>query len=169
MDTFAPVVKATLIRLLLTIASQLQLYVHQFDVETAFLNPEIDQEIYVEQPPFFEVPGYPRNDWVCLLNKALYGLKQSPLLWANDLKDTLLSFNFKQLNSDESIFINKEEFIIIAAYVDDILILSKSTDTIENVRCKLNSVFKIRNLEQVKKFLGLEIHRDYPIGPIRVN
>ena len=78
-DTFTPVIKATSIRLLLAIASQLQLHVYQFDIETTFLNPEIDQEIYVEQPSFFEVPGYLRSDWVCLLNKALYGLKQSPL------------------------------------------------------------------------------------------
>ena len=54
-DTFAPVVKATLLHILLAIAFILHLLIYQFDFETAFLNPTIDYEVYVEQPPYFEV------------------------------------------------------------------------------------------------------------------
>src|SRR2546423_8675010 len=82
-DTFAPVVKASSIRLLFALAAGLSLQAHQFDVETALLNPKIDQTIFVEQPP----PRFNTHsqDYVLQLDKALNGLRQSPLLWSDDL------------------------------------------------------------------------------------
>ena len=165
-DTFAPVVKATSIRVLLAIAFMLQLLIFQFDFETAFLNPTIDHEVYVEQPPYFEVRN--RRDWVYLLHKALYGLKQSPLLWSNDLKQALIEIGFEQSNADESIFVydQKDTYIILAVYVDDILVLAKSQHEIQFVFDALSRKFKLRNLGPVKKFLGLDIYRPTPTGPV---
>jgi Reverse transcriptase (RNA-dependent DNA polymerase)/Integrase core domain/gag-polypeptide of LTR copia-type len=165
-DTFAPVVKATSLRVLLAIAFILHLLIYQFDFETAFLNPMIDHEVYVEQPPYFEVRN--RQDWVYLLNKALYGLKQSPLLWSNDLKQALIDIGFEQSVADESIFIydHNDMYIILAVYVDDILAFAASQHEIQFVFNALSSKFKLRNLGPVKKFLGLDIHRPTPTGPI---
>jgi hypothetical protein len=165
-DTFAPVVKAASIRVLFAIAFILQLLIFQFDFETAFLNPKIDHEVYVEQPPYLEVRN--RRDWVYLLNKALYGLKQSPLLWSNDLKDALIEIGFEQSIADESIFVYDKNgfYIIIAVYVDDILALAKTHDEIQFVYKSLSQKFKLRNLGPVKKFLGLDIYRPTPTGPV---
>src|SRR2546423_2093306 len=165
-DTFAPVVKATSIRVLLAIAYILQLFIFQFDFETAFLNPIIDHEIYVEQPPYFETRN--RRDWVYRLNKALYGLKQSPLLWSNDLKNALIEIGFEQSIADESIFVydKNDSYIILAVYVDDILTLAKTQQEIQFVFNELSRKFKLRNLGPVKKFLGLDIYRPTPTGPV---
>ena len=165
-DIFAPVVKATSLRVLLAIAFILHLFIYQFDFETAFLNPTIDHEVYVEQPPYFEVRN--RRDWVYLLNKALYGLKQSPLLWSNDLKQALIDIGFEQSIADESIFIydHNDMYIILAIYVDDILALAASQREIQFVFDALSRKFKLRNLGPVKKFLGLDIHRPTPTGHV---
>ena len=165
-DTFAPVVKATSVRLILAIAASKHLLLYQFDVETAFLNPGIDHEVYVEQPPYFSVRD--PKEYVYLLNKALYGLKQSPLLWSNDLKQALLDLGFKQSIADESIFIlnNGSIYIILAVYVDDILVLAATQDQIQSIFTSLSAKFKLRNLGPVKKFLGLDIYRPFPTGSV---
>ena len=167
-DTFAPVVKATSLRVLLAIVFILHLLIYQFDFETAFLNPTIDHEVYVEQPPYFEVRNRNRRDWVYLLNKALYDLKQSPLLWSNELKQALIDIGFEQSIADESIFIydHNDKYIILAVYVDDILALAASQHEIQFVFNALSGKFKLRNLDPVKKFLGLDIHRPTPTGHI---
>ncbi|KAK9017697.1 hypothetical protein V6N11_000703 [Hibiscus sabdariffa] len=75
-DTYSPVTKISTIRALFALASIHKLHVHQMDVKTAFLNGELDEEIYMEQPLRFEAPGMEGK--VCRLKKSLYGLKQAP-------------------------------------------------------------------------------------------
>ena len=76
-DTYSPVTRITSIRVLLAIAALHNLEIHQMDVKTAFLNGELEEEIYMEQPEGFVVPEQERK--VCKLVKSLYGLKQAPL------------------------------------------------------------------------------------------
>ena len=75
-ETFAPVVRMETIRTVLALAAQLKLQVYQLDVKSAFLNGEIEEEVYVEQPQGYKVQG--EEDKVYRLKKALYGLKQAP-------------------------------------------------------------------------------------------
>ncbi|KAJ0388839.1 hypothetical protein ATCC90586_010927 [Pythium insidiosum] len=75
-ETFAPVAKFTSIRIILSLAAQYKLVLHQMDDKTAFLNGLLDEEIYMKQPEGFVDPKHP--DHVCKLKRALYGLKQSP-------------------------------------------------------------------------------------------
>ncbi|KAL4319632.1 hypothetical protein GQ457_18G010610 [Hibiscus cannabinus] len=75
-DTYSPVTKISTIRALFTLASIHKMHVHQMDVKTAFLNGELDEEIYMEQPLGFEAPGMEGK--VYRLKKSLYGLKQAP-------------------------------------------------------------------------------------------
>ncbi|KAL8146680.1 hypothetical protein AgCh_004422 [Apium graveolens] len=78
-ETFAPVVRLEAIRIFLAYASHKKFKVFQMDVRSAFLNGELEEEVYIEQPPEFIDPKYPNH--VYLLGKALYGLKQAPRAW----------------------------------------------------------------------------------------
>ncbi|KAK4279046.1 hypothetical protein QN277_016809 [Acacia crassicarpa] len=75
-DTYSPVTRITSIRMLIALAALNGLELHQMDVKTAFLNGELEEEIYLEQPEGFVVSGQERK--VCRLIKSLYGLKQAP-------------------------------------------------------------------------------------------
>ncbi len=75
-ETYAPVVKFTTLRMFFAIVAHLDLYCHQMDVKTAFLNGDLEQAVYMEQPEGIVDERYP--DHVCKLRKALYGLKQAP-------------------------------------------------------------------------------------------
>ncbi|CAM8967414.1 unnamed protein product [Rhodiola kirilowii] len=75
-DTFSPVTRITSIRMIIAIAALRNLEIHQMDVKTAFLNGDLKEEIYMEQPEGCKAPGQERK--VCKLVKSLYSLKQAP-------------------------------------------------------------------------------------------
>ncbi len=78
-ETFSPVVKFSSIRALLAYAVQNNMQIHQMDVVTTFLNRELNEDIYMEQPEGYTLKG--KEHLVCKLRKSLYGLKQSPRCW----------------------------------------------------------------------------------------
>ena len=75
-DTYSPVTRILSIRMLIVITTIHNLEIHQMDIKTTFLNGDLDEEIYMEQPEGFIVPGQEKK--VCQLVKSLYGLKQAP-------------------------------------------------------------------------------------------
>ena len=72
-DTFSPVTRITSIRLLIAIVAIFDLRIHQMDVKTIFLNGDIEEKTYMDQPKGFVEPG--QESKVCKLIKPLYGLK----------------------------------------------------------------------------------------------
>ena len=80
------------IRMFLAFAAHSNFRVYQMDVKSAFLNGELEEEVYVEQPPGFENADH--MDFVYLLFKALYGLKQAPQTWYDTLSKFLLENEF---------------------------------------------------------------------------
>lgn len=91
-DTYSPVIRITSIRLLIAISSIYDLEIHQMDVKTAFLNGELDEEIYMEQPEGFIVKGKEKK--VCKLIKSLCGLKQAPKQWHEKFDNTTKLYGF---------------------------------------------------------------------------
>ena len=97
-ETFSPVAKMTTTRTLLAIAAAKKWKLYHLDVKNTFLNGDLEEEIYVEQPQGYVHPDYP--DYVCKLKKALYGLKQASRAWYHKLVLYLMKQEFKVLDAD---------------------------------------------------------------------
>jgi hypothetical protein len=97
MEVFAPTSSYGSRRALLSVAAQEGLEIHQVDVKTAFLNGELEEEVYVTQPPGFENGD---GNTVCRLKKALYGLKQAPRAWHKTLNEKLHTMGYEVCKSD---------------------------------------------------------------------
>jgi hypothetical protein len=159
-ETFAPVVKYQSLRTLLALAAHYDFEVHQIDFETAFLNSELAEEIYMKQPQGFVIPG---KENLCLkLKRSLYGLKQAPREWHKTLHKWLVKAGFTQCKSDTSIYQKELEHkkLIIGVYVDDMVILSKSIDFISEFKLQIGKQFKIKDLGEIKWILNIEVTRD---------
>ena len=155
-ETFASVVKPMSYKAIFAIAAAEDLEVEQMDVKTAFLYGDIDQELYVQQPTGREDPKH-RNH-VCKLRKALYGLKQSPRIWYNTLAAFLGSLGFEPLIADYSVF--RRGRVIIAIYVDDLLLVGPSKPEIQDIKSKLSERFKMSDLGPCGYYLGMTVTRD---------
>lgn len=157
-ETFAPVSKHTTLRALLAVVAEDDLHLHQLDIKTAFLNGELEENIYMVQPPGYEQGG-PRT--VCHLHKSLYGLRQAPRAWHAKLKSELEVLGFRASEHDPGLFIQEKNgrCMYLLVYVDDMLIISKDLRDIQAIKQALGSVFDIHDLEQAKFFLGMEITR----------
>ena len=156
-DTFSPVSRITSIRLLISIAAIHNLEIHQMDVKTAFLNGDLEEEIYMDQPEGFIQQGHENK--VCKLTKSLYGLKQAPKQWHEKFDQCVLANGFKANESDKCIYSKSEngEHIIICLYVDDLLIFGTSLYVIETTKALLNRNFDMKDLGQANVILGMKI------------
>ena len=160
-ETFAPVVKFTSIRVLLAYTAINNLELHQMDVKTAFLNGDLEEEIYMEQPEGFVSEG--NEDLVCRLLKSLYGLKQAPRQWYAKMHSFLTSeLGLTSSDADECLYIGIWDgaIIIIALYVDDLLIACSCTTVLAEVKSKLSHHFEMKDLGEARVCLGFEIYRN---------
>lgn len=158
-DTFSPVIKATTLRLVLDIAVSHSWPIQQLDVNNAFLQGTLTEEVYMDQPPGFIDQDHP--DHVCRLRKAIYGLKQAPRAWYNELQSYLLSLGFSNSLADTSLFVLKrgQELVYLLVYVDDILVTGNSKPAINRILQLLATRFSVKDPEELNYFLGLEAHR----------
>ena len=156
-ETFAPVAKFTSIRTLLALAARQDLELHQMDVKTAFLHGDLNEEIYMNLPPGFRKPNM-----VWKLKKGLYSLKQASREWYKKICTEFEALGFKRCQSDHGIFHLSEgdALVIIAIYVDDLLILSKSSDAINKIKTKLKKRFEMTDLGEARWILGMEVTRN---------
>src|SRR6266481_4295439 len=133
-ETFAPVAKLTSNRIILALAALNDWEVHQVDVKNAYLNADLDEEIYMMQPPGFAAPG--REDWVCLLKKALYGLKQAGRQWYACITDTFLRLGYTCCETEHCVFVrwSGSKFTAIVVAVDDLTIVANSVILVEDAK-----------------------------------
>ena len=158
-DTYSPVTRITSIRMIIAIAALYDLEIHQMDVKTAFLNGELDEEIYMEQPEGFVIPG--QENKVCKLVKSLYGLKQAPKQWHEKFDNVMLSNSFKINECDKCVYVKDTDkgYVIVCLYVDDMLIVGSNNDMIKTTKKMLNSKFDMKDMGIADVILGIKITR----------
>ena len=156
-ESYAPVARLDAIRLFLAFAAHMNFKVYQMDVKSAFLNGELAEEVYVEQPPGFEVPSESRL--VYKLQKALYGLKQAPRAWYDTLAKYLLENDFKKGEVDKTLFtLNKDgKLLLVQIYVDDIIFGSKDKQLCTEFANLMQTKFEMSMMGEMNYFLGLQV------------
>jgi len=157
-ETFAPVAKFTTIRVLLALVAENDWELHSMDVKTAFLNGELEEEVYMECPEGIKDDEQP--DSVCRLVKAIYGLRQSPRAWYQKIHTFFTDHAFIRSTQDYSLYIHYGRKVIALVYVDDLVLAAAKIEDISWIKTTLAQAFEMTDLGKLKVFLGLEIRRD---------
>ncbi|KAI4312619.1 hypothetical protein MLD38_037423 [Melastoma candidum] len=158
-ETYALVARLEAIRLLLAYACYNDFKLFQMDVKSAFLNGEIKEEVYVDQPPGFEDPK--KHDHVYKLDKALYGLKQAPRAWYEKLSQFLIEKGYRKGKVDTTLFLKKHgiELLIVQIYVDDIIFGSTNNTLCNEFAELMKDEFEMSMMGELTFFLGLQIRQ----------
>lgn len=156
-DAFAPVARIETIRLLIAFAATRGWEIHHLDVKTAFLNGDLNEEVYVNQPEGFEKKG--KENRVYRLYKALYGLRQAPRAWNLKLDHVLKSMKFQRCLKETSVYLKRSEddLLIIAIYVDDLFVTGSSRKIIDQFKEDMSIKFEMSDLGKLTYYLGIEV------------
>jgi hypothetical protein len=131
-------------------------HLHQLDVNNAFLHGDLHEDVYmsIQQGVHHSKPTQ-----VCKLLKSMYGLKQTSRKWYEKLTGVLIGQGYHQSISDHSLFTLKQDnmFTALLVYVDDIILAGNSLNEFQRIKELLDTEFKIKDLGQLKYFLGIEV------------
>ncbi|GAB2279335.1 hypothetical protein Dimus_039345 [Dionaea muscipula] len=129
------------------------------DVKSAIMNGLLEEEVYVEQPPGFEVKG--QENKVYRLKKALYGLKQAPRAWYETLSQFLFNNGFVKGTINKTLFMIKDESntLLVKIYVDDIIFRSENELLCKKFSDLMKSKFQISMMGELNYFLGLQVRQ----------
>ena len=161
-ETFSPIAKISSVRILISLAANLNWPLFQLDVKNAFLHGDLHEEVYMEQPPGFVAQGEYRG-CVCKLKKTLYGLKQSPQAWFGKFSEAIMEFGLQRCQTDHSVFHlhTSAGYILLVVYVDDIVITGDDSGGIARLKLFLQQKFHTKDLGKLKYFLGIEVARSW--------
>eukprot|EP00253_Pinus_taeda_P030440 PITA_30440 len=144
----------------LAISSFQKFKVYQMDVKSAFLNGDLEEEVYIEQPDGFILGKDPKL--VCRLRKALYGLKQAPRAWYYCLDKYLHQKGFSEGSADKNPYIKiyNDKLLILVMYVDDIIFGSNEEAMSQNFSLVMQKEFEMSLLGELTYFLGLQVQQN---------
>uniref|UniRef100_A0A2N9I4J9 Integrase catalytic domain-containing protein n=1 Tax=Fagus sylvatica TaxID=28930 RepID=A0A2N9I4J9_FAGSY len=165
-ETFSPVSSKDSFRIIMALVAHFDLELHQMDVKTAFLNGNLGEEVYMQQPEGFQMKG--KEHMVCKLNKSIYGLKQASRQWYLKFDEIVTSLGFIENKIDQCIYlkISGSKFIFLVLYVDDVLLASSDLNLLHETKQHLSKTFDMKDLGEASFVLGIEIHRDRSRGTL---
>ncbi|KAL0553776.1 hypothetical protein IC582_007680 [Cucumis melo] len=148
----------------MALVAHYDLELHQMDVKTVFLNGNLDEEVFMDQPEGFMIAG--KEHMVCKLKRSIYGLKQASRQWYLKFNDTITSFGFKENIVDRCIYlkISGSKFIILVLYVDDILLATNDFGLLCQTKEFLFKNFEMKDMGEASYVIGIEIFRDRTHG-----
>ena len=154
--TFSSTAQMRSFRTIVMLAVAFNLDLNQYDISNAFLNGDLEEEIYMEYPP-----GYPGEEGTCLkLLKGLYGLKQAARIWNKALIKVLNQAGMKVCKTEPGILYHPTELCLVCLHVDDIIIATNNRALQKKIEDLLNENFLVKNLGKLHQFVGIEIVRD---------
>lgn len=158
-DTFSPVAKMVIIRVIVSLAAYNGWLLWQLNVKNAFIYGDLDRDIYMKQPPGPVSKQF--HDRVCRLKKALYGLKQAPRAWYGKISQFLIFCGFNLSNADSSLFVKMKssKYTVLLLYADDMIITEDDENEIAHLKDQLAVRFEMKNMDEAQRFLGLEVHK----------
>jgi hypothetical protein len=144
----------------MALVAHYDLELHQMDVRTAFLNGDLEENVYMAQPKGFVVKE--KENMGCRLKKSIYGLKQASRQWYLKFDRTIKGFGFKENIEDNCIYakFKNGKYIFLILYVDDILLASSDVNLLMETNKFLSSNFDMKDFGEASFVLGIEIHRD---------
>jgi hypothetical protein len=157
---YAPVAAITTFRSLLALAAGNGWEVHKCDITAAFLNGDLEQEVYTTLPESYDPCDEHGNPLVLKLKQALYGLRQAPRAWYDKLHSVLLSMGFSRSAIDPCLYTNPTTACVLAFHVDDFLITGPSPSAIQATQSALAKHFDVHDGGPACEFLGMSISQD---------
>ena len=173
-STFASVVRYITLRYLLAKAAAEDLEIDQLDVDTAFLNPELKEEIYMEVPEHFFIlepklkDSYKRKKFYLRLHKSLYGLKQAPHEWFEEIDKFLKSIGFSASDADPNLYVRQEGNTFLLLYVDDMLLIGTRA-RVNAAKKEIMTRWKCKDLGPAKLFVGFQIERNRAAKSLKIH
>lgn len=168
-EVYSPVIRYTSLRYLLALATKYDLDIDQMDAVSAFLQGDVEEEIYMLQPPTYETD----NDTdVCLLKKSLYGLKQASRNWNKKLDATLKEIGLSRSSIDPCIYYkiaSERDITFLAIYVDDLILFTNCQSSKINLKQKLCERFNMKDMGELKYCIGLHVTRDRKNGNMYID
>ena len=146
-------------RVLLSLATNLDWPLQQLDVKISFLNGDLEKEVYMDSPPGFDGRF---GSKVCKLKKSLYGLKQSPRACFEKFTQFVKSQGYTQEQVDHTMFVRHSQdgkIIVLIVYVDDIILIGNDMLEMNRLNQSLLSEFKIKDLGSLRYFLEMDVAR----------
>ncbi|CAI7835171.1 unnamed protein product [Closterium sp. NIES-54] len=157
--TFSPTSKPPTVRTLLDVTARDDFEIKSMDASSAFLLGHLKETVFMDQPESFLGEFPPNTVWK--LNRPVYGLKQAPREWHNKVKEVLLSLDFHPSYADPTLFIRRHsEPFYILVYVDDFILVAKDSAQMTSVQVALSKALLMKDLGDLKHYLGMEITRD---------
>ncbi|GJU60323.1 retrovirus-related pol polyprotein from transposon TNT 1-94 [Tanacetum coccineum] len=163
-ETFSPISKKDSLRIILALVAHFDLEPHQMDVKIAFLNGNLKEEVYMEQPEGFFIDG--KEKMMCKLKKSIHGLKQASRQWYIKFNDTITSFSFEEIIDDRCIYrkITWSKFIFLVLYVDDILLATNDFGLLHKTKEYISKNFKLKDMGEASYVIGISIFHDRSQG-----
>ncbi|CAO2841229.1 unnamed protein product [Amaranthus hypochondriacus] len=156
-EVFAPVARQETIRLVLSLSAQNGWTVFHLDVKLAFLYGELQEEVYVNQPPGFVRKG--NENKVYRLKKALYGLKQAPRTWYTRIDSVFAKLGFEKCPYEHTLYVkkNNNKILIVCLYVDDLIYTGSDSQMIEEFKKQMKHEFDMTDIGNMNYYLGIEV------------